>query len=37
MRTSSSHTQLNKEYVQLEFVYTQVRRHYKKQKNSIRI
>ena len=24
MRTNSSHTQLNKEYVQLEFVYIQV-------------
>jgi len=30
MRTSSSHTQLNKEYVQLEFVYMQVMWHFKK-------
>ena len=30
MRTNSSHTQLNKKYVQLEFVYIQVRHYYKK-------
>jgi len=30
MRTSSSHTQLNKKYVQLEFVYMQVSGNFKK-------
>jgi len=32
MRTNSSHTQLNKKYVQLEFVYMQVSSKPKKEK-----
>ena len=33
MRTNSSHTQLNKESVQLEFVYIQVSSNYMKKKD----
>jgi len=34
MRTTSSHTQLNEEYVQLEFVYIQVTSNCKKKINT---